>query len=135
MATINQLLRGARKNHNNLVKYPPQMKGTCTKVTTMTPKKPNSALRAIAKVKVGNSYCTQKYSGGIKRIKLGGKILTVRIMGEQHDLKEFSTVLFAKGNTKDLPGVKFKVIRGVYDCKGVNGRKKNRSRYGVKKEK
>lgn len=94
----------------------PQEKGIVLKVLTMKPKKPNSAIRKIVRVKTSL-----------------GKIVTAYIPGEGHNLNQHSIVLIRGGKTKDLPGVKYKVIRGVYDCAGVTNRKKSRSKYGTPK--
>ena len=136
MPTITQLVRNPRKKvkkkakstvlHTTynalnrkrgvLKKGSPFRRGVCLKVTTMTPKKPNSALRKIARVRLSN---------GIE--------VTAYIPGEGHNLQEHSIVLVRSGRVKDLPGVKYQVVRGVYDTQGVDGRKKSRSRYGTKK--
>mgnify|MGYP000384952488 CR=1 FL=1 len=96
----------------------PQKRGVCTRVFTMTPKKPNSALRKIARVRLTN-----------------GMEVTAYIGGEGHNLQEHSMVLVRGGRVKDLPGVRYKIIRGSLDTQGVKGRKQARSRYGAKKEK
>ena len=96
----------------------PFKQGVCVKVTTMTPKKPNSALRKIARVRLSN-----------------GMEVTAYIPGIGHNLQEHSIVLIKGGRTKDLPGLRYKIIRGVYDSQGVDGRKQSRSRYGAKKPK
>ena len=96
----------------------PFKRGVCVKVTTTTPKKPNSALRKIARVRLSN-----------------GMEVTAYIPGEGHNLQEHSIVLIKGGRTKDLPGVRYKIIRGVYDTQGVEGRKQSRSRYGAKRPK
>lgn len=96
----------------------PFKQGVCLKVTTMTPKKPNSALRKIARVRLSN-----------------GMEVTAYIPGMGHNLQEHSIVLVRGGKTKDLPGVRYKVVRGVYDCQGVDSRRQGRSRYGNKKQK
>jgi len=135
MPTINQLIRnGARKSlakrvkagalrrsYNSKTGKPvktvnPQKRGVCTVVKTMTPKKPNSALRKIARVRLSNKMEVTAY-----------------IMGEGHNLAEHSIVLVRGGRVKDLPGVKYHIVRGKYDCSGVDGRKTSRSKYGVKK--
>jgi len=135
MPTINQLIRkGGRKAKPKKVKAQalrrsfnsntgkqvkttnPQKRGVCTVVKTMTPKKPNSALRKVARVRLSNKMEVTAY-----------------IMGEGHSLAEHSIVLVRGGRVKDLPGVKYHVIRGKYDAAGVNGRKTSRSKYGVKK--
>ena len=123
MPTINQLVRSARSKQFKRNKVPalescPQKRGVCTRVYTTTPKKPNSALRKVARVKLTNGFEVTSY-----------------IPGEGHNLQEHSVVLLRGGRTKDLPGVKYKVIRGVYDTQGVKGRKQARSKYGTKKTK
>ena len=123
MPTINQLVRSARSKQLKRNKVPalescPQKRGVCTRVYTTTPKKPNSALRKVARVKLTNGFEVTSY-----------------IPGEGHNLQEHSVVLLRGGRTKDLPGVKYKVIRGVYDTQGVKGRKQARSKYGTKKTK
>lgn len=138
MPTINQLVRQKRKrtkkksqrpalqsNFNILkrkrIKVPkghPFLRGVCLKVTTQTPKKPNSALRKIARVRLSN-----------------GMEVTAYIPGIGHNLQEHSVVLLRGGRVKDLPGVRYHVVRGVYDTSGVEGRKQSRSLYGAKKEK
>ena len=95
----------------------PQKKGTCIKVFTRTPKKPNSALRKVAKLKLTNKKRVEAY-----------------IPGEKHNLQEYSVVLMRGGRVKDLPGVKYHLIRGKYDLVGVRNRKTSRSKYGVKKK-
>jgi len=94
----------------------PQIRGVCLKVFTRTPKKPNSALRKVARVQLTS-----------------GLFVTAHIPGEGHNLQEYSVVLLQGGRVKDLPGVQYKIIRGVLDTQGVEGRKKSRSKYGVKK--
>jgi len=134
MPTVNQLVRKGRKQikkkpkaialrrgfnaiKNSPTKYPsPFKRGVCTKVTTATPKKPNSALRKIARVRLTN-----------------GMEVTAYIPGEGHNLQEHSVVLLRGGRVKDLIGVRYTVVRGVLDTQGVEGRKNSRSRYGVKK--
>ncbi len=121
MPTINQLVRKPRKKKRQFSKSPvlercPQKQGVCLQVRTMTPKKPNSALRKITRVRLTN-----------------GKEVTVYIPGEGHNLQEHSIVLVRGGRVRDLPGVRYQVIRGVLDTLGVNGRKQARSRYGAKK--
>src|SRR5579872_5694987 len=96
----------------------PQKRGVCTQVRTMTPKKPNSALRKMARVRLSNGYEVNAY-----------------IPGEGHNLQEHSMVLIRGGRVKDLPGVRYKIIRGSLDTQGVKNRKQARSRYGAKKEK
>lgn len=123
MPTINQLVRKGRKKRSYKSDSPalvscPQRRGTCTRVTTKTPKKPNSALRKIARVKLTN-----------------GREITAYIPGEGHNLQEHSVVLVQGGRVKDLPGVKYHIIRGTLDCAGVEGRKQSRSRYGAKLKK
>lgn len=119
MVTINQLLNNPRnlKSCNEKgVKTVPQRRGVCLKVFTRTPKKPNSALRKVARVQLTTGMC-----------------VTAHIPGEGHNLQEYSVVLLQGGRVKDLPGVQYKIIRGVLDTHGVDGRKKSRSKYGVKK--
>jgi small subunit ribosomal protein S12 len=121
MPTINQLVRKGRQKVRYRSKSPvldscPQKRGVCLVVKTQTPKKPNSALRKVARVRI---------SGGIE--------VTAYIPGEGHNLQEHSVVLVRGGRVKDLPGVRYKVVRGTLDAAGVNGRQKARSRYGVKK--
>ena len=106
-----------RKSHN-LPKGSPFKRGVCIKVTTKTPKKPNSALRKIAKVRLSN-----------------GKEITAYIPGEGHNLQEHSIVMIRGGRVKDLPGVRYHIVRGRYDTQGVENRKQSRSRYGTKKSK
>jgi small subunit ribosomal protein S12 len=96
----------------------PFKKGVCLAVKTMTPKKPNSALRKIARVRLSN-----------------GKEVTVYIPGEGHNLQEHSIVMVRGGRVKDLPGVRYHIVRGVYDCQGVTDRKQSRSKYGAKRAK
>ncbi len=96
----------------------PQKRGVCTRVYTTTPKKPNSALRKVARVRLSNGYEVTAY-----------------IPGEGHNLQEHSVVLIRGGRVKDLPGVRYHIIRGVYDAAGVEGRKKSRSLYGTKRPK
>ncbi|WP_333023990.1 30S ribosomal protein S12 [Wolbachia endosymbiont of Pentidionis agamae] len=120
MPTINQLVRKGRFSFVRKSKVPalrgnPQKRGVCVKVYTTTPRKPNSALRKVAKVKIG-SY---------------GEV-TAYIPGEGHNLQEHSVVLIRGGRVKDLPGVRYHIIRGTLDLRGVQGRKKSRSKYGVK---
>ena len=121
MPTINQLVKRGRKKPRKFSKSPvldecPQKRGVCLQVKTMTPKKPNSALRKIARVRLSN-----------------GKEVTVYIPGEGHNLQEHSIVLVRGGRVRDLPGVRYHVIRGSLDALGVNGRKQSRSLYGAKK--
>lgn len=123
MATINQLCKNQRKKKIFKSKTPalennPQQKGICLKVFTRTPKKPNSALRKVAKLKLSNGRKVECY-----------------IPGEGHKLQEYSVVLMRGGRVPDLPGCKYHLIRGKYDFHGVKDRKKSRSRYGTKKEK
>ena len=121
MPTINQLVRKGRKritikSSSRALKRNPQMRGVCTRVYTTTPKKPNSALRKVAKVRLTN---------GIEVIAY--------IPGEGHNLQEHSIVLIEGGRVKDLPGVKYHIVRGTMDTAGVMDRKTSRSRYGAKK--
>lgn len=121
MPTINQLVRRNRVVQRKSTKSPvlercPQKQGVCLIVRTMTPKKPNSALRKITRVRLSN-----------------GKEVTVYIPGEGHNLQEHSIVLIRGGRVRDLPGVRYQVVRGCRDTLGVNGRKQSRSRYGAKK--
>ena len=121
MPTINQLIRKGRdlqkaKNKVPAMEANPQKRGVCTRVYTTTPKKPNSALRKVARVRI---------SGSIE--------VTAYIPGEGHNLQEHSVVLVRGGRVKDLPGVRYKVVRGTLDAAGVSDRKKARSQYGVKK--
>ncbi|MCD5383577.1 30S ribosomal protein S12 [candidate division WOR-3 bacterium] len=123
MPTINQLLRKPRKKVISKSKSPalagsPQKRGVCTRVYTTTPKKPNSALRKVARVRLTNGF-----------------EVTCYIPGEGHNLQEHSIVLVRGGRVKDLPGVRYHIVRGVLDSAGVEGRKKSRSLYGVKREK
>lgn len=121
MPTINQLVRKPRKSKRTQSKAPvlescSQKRGVCLQVRTMTPKKPNSALRKITRVRLSN-----------------GKEVTVYIPGEGHSLQEHSIVLVRGGRVRDLPGVRYQVVRGALDALGVEGRKQSRSRYGAKK--
>ena len=121
MPTINQLVRKGRQSETTKSKSPalqdcPQRRGVCTRVYTTTPKKPNSALRKVARVKLSN-----------------GTEVTAYIPGEGHNLQEHSMVLVRGGRVKDLPGVRYKIIRGTLDTSGVRDRKQARSRYGAKK--
>ena len=121
MPTINQLVRKRRKQPRKFSKSPvldkcPQRRGVCLQVKTMTPKKPNSAMRKIARVRLSN-----------------GKEVTVYIPGEGHTLQEHSIVLVRGGRVRDLPGVRYHVVRGALDTLGVDGRKQSRSLYGAKK--
>ncbi len=123
MPTIAQLVREGREQLDAKTKSPalkasPQKRGVCTRVYTTTPKKPNSALRKVARVRLTN---------GIE--------VTTYIPGEGHNLQEHSVVLIRGGRVKDLPGVRYHVIRGVVDAQGVAGRNKSRSKYGTKKQK
>lgn len=138
MPTVNQLVKRGRKTKSKKSKTPalqtvfnvlrrrrrtlpkgaPFKRGVCVKVTTTTPKKPNSALRKIARVRLSN-----------------GQEVTAYIPGEGHNLQEHSVVLIRGGRVKDLPGVRYHIVRGVYDTQGVEGRKQSRSLYGAKKEK
>ena len=125
MPTKNQLLKkkSSRQKKKTIIKKPalmscPQRKGVCFRVYTRTPKKPNSALRKVAKIRLTNSVEVIAY-----------------IPGEGHNLQEHSVVLIRGGRVKDLPGVKYKVIRGVLDLQGVLNRKQARSKYGTKKRK
>jgi small subunit ribosomal protein S12 len=123
MPTINQLVKNPRRPQKGRSKAPvldscPQKRGVCLIVRTMTPKKPNSALRKIARVRLSN-----------------GKEVTAYIPGEGHNLQEHSIVLVRGGRVRDLPGVKYHIVRGVLDSQGVEGRKKSRSRYGTKRPK
>lgn len=120
MPTINQLVRKGRKKAVSKSKSPvlescPQRKGVCLQVKTTTPKKPNSALRKVARVRLTN-----------------GKEVTVYIGGEGHNLQEHSIVMVRGGRVRDLPGVRYHVVRGVYDCSGVSERRQARSKYGAK---
>ena len=122
MPTINQLLRKGRKKSRKkgksmALRGSPQKKGVCISVRTLTPKKPNSALRKVARVRLST-----------------GRVVSVYIPGEGHNLQEHSIVLVEGGRVKDLPGVKYHIIRGTMDTSGVEGRKRSRSRYGKKKE-
>ncbi len=121
MPTINQLVRSGRRKKRTFSKAPVLDKcsfkrGVCLQVKTMTPKKPNSALRKITRVRLSN-----------------GKEVTVYIPGEGHSLQEHSIVLVRGGRVRDLPGVRYQVVRGTLDCLGVKDRKRSRSRYGAKK--
>jgi small subunit ribosomal protein S12 len=123
MPTINQLIRKGRKSlaiksKSPLLKSSPQRRGFCLQVKTTTPKKPNSALRKIARVRLSN-----------------GHELTAYIGGEGHNLQEHSIVLVRGGRVKDLPGVKYHLVRGTLDSSGVANRKQGRSKYGAKKPK
>ena len=138
MPTINQLVRKGRgkkqrkstapalgsvlntlkRRKTAMAKGAPYKRGVCTKVTTMTPKKPNSALRKVARVRLSN---------GIE--------VTAYIPGEGHNLQEHSIVMIRGGRVKDLPGVRYHIVRGVFDTKGVDGRRRSRSLYGAKRPK
>ncbi|MGV0792886.1 30S ribosomal protein S12 [Mycolicibacterium sp. XJ1819] len=123
MPTIQQLVRKGRRDKPGKVKVAalkgsPQRRGVCTRVYTTTPKKPNSALRKVARVKLTSQVEVTAY-----------------IPGEGHNLQEHSMVLVRGGRVKDLPGVRYKIIRGSLDTQGVKGRRQARSRYGAKKEK
>ena len=123
MPTINQLVRKGRKAKKKKSKAPnleanPQKRGVCTQVKTQTPKKPNSALRKIARVKL-----------------VTGREVTAYIGGVSHNLQEHSIVLIRGGRVRDLPGVRYHVIRGSLDCAGVSDRKQGRSKYGAKRPK
>ena len=123
MPTINQLIRKPRKRVIEKSKVPalkasPQKRGVCTRVYTTTPKKPNSALRKVAKVKLTTGYEVISYIGG-----------------EGHNLQEHSVVLLRGGRVKDLPGVRYHMVRGSLDTAGVNDRKQARSKYGAKRPK
>jgi small subunit ribosomal protein S12 len=121
--TINQLIKSERIVQKNQTKSPaltqcPQRRGVCTRVYTTTPKKPNSALRKVARVRLSNGYEVTSYIPGIG-----------------HNLQEHSVVLIRGGRVKDLPGVRYHIIRGVLDLQGVNGRLRARSKYGTKRPK
>lgn len=121
MPTINQLVRRGRRNVRKKTSAPalqacPQKRGVCTRVYTSTPKKPNSAIRKVARVRLTNGYEVTAY-----------------IPGEGHNLQEHSIVLIRGGRVKDLPGVRYHIIRGTLDTSGVEGRTKRRSKYGVKR--
>ncbi len=123
MPSINQLVRKGRKKIKSKTNAPalmscPQRRGVCTRVYTTTPKKPNSALRKVARVRLTNGYEVTSY-----------------IPGEGHNLQEHSIVLIRGGRVKDLPGVRYHIIRGTLDASGVDDRKKARSKYGAKKPK
>jgi small subunit ribosomal protein S12 len=123
MPTINQLVRNARTRLPAKSKVPalagsPQKRGVCTRVYTTTPKKPNSALRKVAKVRLTNGFEVISYIGG-----------------EGHNLQEHSVVLIRGGRVKDLPGVRYHIVRGSLDTQGVKDRKQSRSKYGAKKPK
>ena len=123
MPTINQLVRKGRKTVKHKITTPalkgaPQKRGVCTRVYTSTPKKPNSALRKIARVRLTN-----------------GEEVTAYIGGEGHNLQEHSVVLVKGGRVRDLPGVRYHIVRGALDSLGVDERKQGRSKYGTKKSK
>jgi len=123
MPTLNQLIRKGRKRLRRKSKspalgYSPLRRGVCTRVYTQTPKKPNSALRKVARVRLST-----------------GKEITAYIPGEGHNLQEHSIVLVRGGRVKDLPGVRYHIVRGSLDTSGVENRKKSRSKYGTKKSK
>ena len=123
MPTFNQLIKKIRKQkfHKKVKKELfniPNRRGVCVKVFTITPRKPNSAIRKVTKVKLSNK-----------------RLITVYIPGEGHSLREHSNILVRGGRIKDLPGIKYKAIHGVYDFKGLIKRKQARSKYGTKKEK
>lgn len=123
MATINQLVRSPReavtkKNNVPALQACPQRRGVCTRVYTTTPKKPNSAMRKVARVRLTNGFEVTAYIGG-----------------EGHNLQEHSVVLIRGGRVKDLPGVRYHVVRGSLDTSGVNDRRQGRSKYGAKKPK
>jgi len=115
---LKTVLNSLRRRKRDLPEGAPFKRGVCIKVTTTTPKKPNSALRKIARVRLSN-----------------GMEVTAYIPGEGHNLQEHSIVLIRGGRVKDLPGVRYTIVRGVYDTQGVSGRKQGRSLYGTKKEK
>ena len=123
MATINQLVRKPRKRKVVKSGVPalqacPQRRGVCTRVYTTTPKKPNSALRKVARVRLTNGFEVTSY-----------------IPGEGHNLQEHSVVMIRGGRVKDLPGVRYHIVRGVLDTQGVKDRKQRRSKYGAKRPK
>ena len=123
MPTINQLIRNGRKKPLKKTKVPamescPQKRGVCTRVYTTTPKKPNSALRKVARIRLTNGFEVTSY-----------------IPGEGHYLQEHSVVMIRGGRVKDLPGVRYHIIRGNLDTQGVNDRKQRRSKYGAKRPK
>ena len=120
MATTGQLIRSPRRSGAEKTKVPalgaaPQKRGVCTRVYTVTPKKPNSALRKVCRVRLTNGYEVTSYIGG-----------------EGHNLQEHSVVLIRGGRVKDLPGIRYHIIRGTLDTAGVAGRKQSRSKYGAK---
>jgi small subunit ribosomal protein S12 len=123
LPTVNQLVRKGRtspvaKTKTKALRGAPQKRGVCTRVYTTTPKKPNSALRKVARVRLTNGFEVTAY-----------------IPGEGHNLQEHSIVLIRGGRVKDLPGVRYHIVRGTLDASGVNGRNQSRSKYGTKKPK
>lgn len=123
MPTIQQLIRKNRKKQKEKSKSPalqncPERRGVCTKVRTLSPKKPNSAMRKVARVRLTNGYEVTAYIGG-----------------EGHNLQEHSVVMIRGGRVKDLPGVRYHIVRGCLDTQGVPSRKQGRSKYGTKREK
>ena len=123
MPTIQQLVRRGRSLKSRKTKSPdldrsPQRRGVCTRVCTLTPKKPNSALRKVARVRLTNGFEVTSY-----------------IPGEGHNLQEHSVVMIRGGRVKDLPGVRYHTVRGTLDCAGVSDRKQGRSKYGTKRPK
>ncbi len=123
MATVNQLVRNARASKRAKSTVPaleacPQRRGVCTRVYTTTPKKPNSAMRKVARVRLTNGFEVTSYIGG-----------------EGHNLQEHSVVLIRGGRVKDLPGVRYHMVRGTLDCAGVSDRRQGRSKYGTKRPK
>jgi small subunit ribosomal protein S12 len=123
MATTGQLIRQPRRTQREKTKVPalsasPQKRGVCTRVYTTTPKKPNSALRKVCRVRLTNGFEVTSYIGG-----------------EGHNLQEHSVVLIRGGRVKDLPGVRYHTVRGTLDCAGVADRKQSRSKYGAKRPK
>ena len=123
MATVNQLVRKGRKTKLSKSNVPaleagPQKRGVCTRVYTTTPKKPNSALRKVARVRLTNGYEVTSYIGG-----------------EGHNLQEHSVILIRGGRVKDLPGVRYHTVRGTLDCASVSDRRNGRSKYGAKRPK
>src|SRR3990167_1743270 len=123
MVTVNQLIRSprspkVRKTNVPALTFCPQRRGVCVRVTTQTPKKPNSALRKVARVRLTNGYEVTAYIGG-----------------EGHNLQENSVVLVRGGRVKDLPGVRYHIVRGSLDLQGVKDRKQSRSKYGAKRPK
>ena len=122
MATVNQLVRKPRRSKRAKTSVPaleacPQKRGVCTRVYTTTPKKPNSALRKVARVRLTNGFEVSSY-----------------IPGEGHNLQEHSVVLIRGGRVKDLPGVRYHIIRGALDSSGVANRRRGRSKYGARKD-